>query len=249
MSVLNKADNQYTLDLGALVGELLHKLHYIILSMLLCGVVAWSGVYVLVTPTYSASVTLYVHNRNDGNAAGITANDLIASARLVDTYAAIIDSYTVLDEVIDRAGLEGEVTVGQLSRSMSIAAINETEVFRISISNPNPVFAMKAANALADVASDQLTETLAGGTAKVVDYARMPGSTSYPNYRTAAGIGAAIGLVLSVALITILAMLDNTVRGPEEFVQWDYPLLASIPDLELAVSEHSGYHYGYGKKK
>ncbi len=249
MSIVNKQDNQYTLDLGALARELLKKLHFIIISMLLCGTIAWSGVYVLVTPTYKASVTLYVHNRNEASSVGVSATDLVASARLVDTYAAIIDSHTVLDQVIEKAGISGELTVSQLSNSMTISSINETEVFRVSISNPNPVVAMRAANALADVATKQLGEMIVGGTAQVVDYAKLPTAIASPNYQTAAILGAVLGLVLSVALIALFAMTDNTIRGAEEFVRWEYPLLASVPDLQKAVVDRGSYRYGYGNKE
>ncbi len=249
MSIVNKQDNQYTIDLGALARELLKKLHFIIISMLLCATVVGAGVYVLVTPTYKASVTLYVHNRNESSSVGVSATDLVASARLVDTYAAIIDSHTVLDQVIEKAGLSGELTAGQLSRSMKIAAINETEVFRVSISNANPVIAMRAANALADVATKQLGEMIVGGTAQVVDYAKLPNSIASPNYQTAVVLGALGGLVLSVALIALFAITDNTIRGAEEFVQWEYPLLASVPDLQKAVSDRGSYRYGYSKRE
>ncbi len=246
MSILNKTDNQYAIDMGALMRELLSKLHYIVISMLLFGIIAWAGVYVLMTPVYRASATLYVHNRNDNSSVGVSVNDLAASARLVDTYAAIIDSHTVLEQAIENARLSEELTAGELSRSMSISAINNTEVFNVSISHPNPVVAMRAANALADVATKQLTEMIVGGTAQVVDYARIPSSIASPNYEVVAILGAALGLILSVVLIAIFAAMDNTVKGAEEFVQWNYPLLASIPDLERAISDR-GYRYGYGK--
>ena len=249
MSVIKKTGDQYTVDFLSLAKTLFKKIHYIILCMVVLGAGFYSWAHFFVTPTYRASVTLYVNNSvREGNT--VSSADLYASARLVETYSVIIKSNTVLSKVIEQAGLQNELSVARLARSMAVYSINETEVFCVSVELEDPRVAMRAANAIATIAPEQLTTIIAGGTARVVDYAGIPSVPVSPNYRRMAILGMLLGFLLSVGFFTLRAFLDHSVKGIDDFSQWDYPLLAAIPDLEEAEAvRHVGYGYNRRHKK
>lgn len=244
MSVIKKTGDQRAIDLLALARVLLKKVHYIILCMVVFGAAFYGWTHYSAIPTYRASVTLYVNNTvRDGNNS-VSSADLYASARLVETYSVILTSDTVLDKVIEEANLKDVLSTQMLRASMMVASINDTEVFSVTVQLPDARTAMRAANAIATIAPEQLTDIISGGTAKVVDYAKLPTAPVGVNYRRSALLGMILGFLLSAGFLTLRAVFDNSVKGAEDFAQWDYPLLASIPDLEEAeAARNTGYGY------
>lgn len=59
----------------------------------------------VLTPRYQASVNLIVNSRQDGNAS-ITSDNINSARNLIDTYAVIIKSNIVLNDVIEQLGLD-----------------------------------------------------------------------------------------------------------------------------------------------
>ena len=77
--------------------------------VVLCAVIVGASVLVytvnFVTPQYQANVTIYVNNNSTGDETYISSSDLAVALRLVTTYVNIIQSNSVLEKVIDEAGL------------------------------------------------------------------------------------------------------------------------------------------------
>ena len=58
-------------------------------------------------------------------------------------------------------------------------------------------------------------------------------------------VGMLVGAVISVLVLIVLDLRDDTIRGEEYILQnYDYPILAKIPDLSNADSKSYGYYYG-----
>ncbi len=246
MGIIKKSGDQNTLDLIALAHVLLKKLHFILLCMVIFGVLAYAGVYYLVTPTYRAEITLYVANssqsgKNDGS--NISANDIAVSARLVKTYSQIISSRNVMSQVIDKAGVD--MTPKALAAAVKMEQADETEILHISVVHPDPETAALLANTIAEVAPPVITATIGGSSVKEIDTAEVPTGKYAPNYGRAAMIGALLGLLLSIAYFTVRALFDNTVKSVDDFSQWEYPVLACIPDLAEANRFRGNGYYGY----
>ena len=71
----------------------------------------------VLTPRYQASVNLIVNSRQDGNAS-ITSDNINSARNLIDTYAVIIKSNIVLNDVIEQLGLD--MTYRQLLACVSV---------------------------------------------------------------------------------------------------------------------------------
>ena len=249
MSILNRQDDEIEIDLVEVFRLLLGKWHFIIISMLIFGLVVFAGTFFLVTPQYEANTTLYVNNSvNRENSVAISQSDLIASAHLVDTYAAIIKSRTVLEQVLERANVE--IEIGNLQKMITAKAINDTEVFMITVKDSDPHTATRIANAIAEIAPGQCESIVEGSSVKVVDYAELPTEIASPSYKIATLAGMLVGGIFSVAFIVIQALLDTTIKSEDDFKQWDYPVLCVIPDLDEAIKhDRQGYGYGYGRSR
>ena len=251
MSMISHSpDNEEVeIDLLAVLHLMLSKAHVIICCALAFGLIAYAGAFFLLTPQYEASVTMYVNNRiTSENSTTVSQSDLNASVQLVDTYSAIITSKSVLQEVIQEANVG--LTVEELQEVISTSSVNDTEVFDVTVLHEDPKAAARIANAITTIAPDQISQIVEGSSVKVVDHADIPDEIAKPSYKIIVAIGLALGFVLSCAVIFVLEMLDTSVKSEDDFTQWNYPILSTIPDLEEArKSRKSGYGYGsYGQK-
>lgn len=198
----------------------------------------------LITPLYEASVTLYVNNSVSQESIGyITQGDLYASTQLVDTYAAIILSDSILEDVIRDVGLEMEID--DLARLLDINAVNDTEVFTVSARHPSPETAAQIVDSIARIAPDQIADIVRGSSVTVISYARIPGDIAFPNYGLMALIGFASGTCLVSGFLLIRQLLDTRIQTAADFSRWNYPLIASVPNF----LDKNQDDYGYSKKK
>lgn len=246
MSIVQKENDEVVIDIWEVVKLMFSKALVILLCTLLCGLVTYAGVYFFVTPQYRAGITMYVNNRaNTESSTSVTQSDLNASVQLVDTYSAIITSRSVLREVIKAADVE--LTVEDLQEVINTSAVNNTEVFRVTVLDKDPKAAARIANAVASIAPEKISQIVEGSSVKVVDYADIPDEIAKPSYKKLVAVGMALGFLASVAVIFIRELLDTSVKSEADFIRWNYPILSTIPDLDEArKGRRSGYGYGYG---
>lgn len=247
MQIIKRTQNEVQVNLLGLLTLLWKKAAIILFACLLGSVLVFGGTYFLITPKYTASITLYVNNTSTSDAATtISTSDLTASAKLVDTYAAIISSKTVLDQVKEEADVDFKTeTLGSM---ISVSAINDTEVFRVSVENADPKTATRIANAIAEVAPEQISGIVDRSSVKVVDRADIPTDISSPDYFKCAVVGAIFGFIISVAIILIRAFLDTVIRSESDLEGWDLPVLSVVPEFTQAAKLDS-YGYQYGRKE
>lgn len=226
---------------------MLNRVWLIVLSALILGVVVYLFSANFITPKYHASVTMYVNNTSKGEASEISSSDLATAQRLVDTYVAILEQYSVMEKVADRV----EEQTGKRPSPQSImnnieaSAINETEVFKITVTHTNPKMAMEIANAIANVSPGVIESIVVGSSAKIVDYARMPSSPYAPNNTTNGIYGAVVGALLAIAYVVFWVLTDVRINGEEDltFIS-SAPILGVIPNFD--ADEKAGYSYTRG---
>ncbi len=228
------------IDLKELFRALLKKAWVIALcAVLLAGMVL---IYTVgfVTPLYEASVTVYVNNRSSNASGTISSSDLSVALRLVNTYVNIIKSDGVLEKVINEANLD--VTVKEIRGMLTAEVVDETEMFNITVTNPDPALAAQIANAVAAVAPAEISSIIEGSSPKIIGYAKVPTQQASPSYVKNAIVGALVGILLSAGTIVIQTLLDVRVKTEEDLGKIsEIPVLGLIPDLATAVKTGSEY--------
>jgi len=224
------------LDLRQVAVILWRKLWVIVVFMLLCGGLAFSISNWLITPMYSASVSMYVYNDNRTDR-DITSSDLATSQKLVDTYIVILKSNTVLSRVSHELG--NEYSPDSIRKMLSASSINNTEAFNITITHPDPWAAEKIVNTIARISPSEISRVVKAGVVEVIDYATTPQYPSYPSINKNTLIGALAGTAAAILLIMLLAMLDTVVHSEEDLTEvFEIPILGVIP--KLSENERGG---------
>lgn len=221
----------------------------------ICGVLAALVSYYVtanhITPTYQANIMLYVNNTkgpSEVEGENVLSNaNIAASKHLVTTYVNIITSDRVLEKVIEEGGLD--YSPAQIRACMTAEQVDETVIFRVYITHPDPIFAAQVANSIADIAPGEIEEIVEGSSAKIIDRAKVPVSRYSPSYRKNTMVGGVIGIAVALVYLTLMYLLDVRIKAAEDLeMMFTLPILGQIPVFATSDNRKKGYGYGYGKK-
>ena len=243
-------NEEIEIDLGRVVRAVLDKTWLVISISTVTAVIAFLVTFFLITPQYKSSALFYVNNNSFsvGDASlSISNGDLVTSRGLVDSYIVILNTRATLNDVLDYAG--SSRTYGELKSMISAESVNETEIFQVSVTSPDPQEAERLANAIAYILPKRIGTLIDGTSAKVVDPAVVPSSPSSPSYTKNTIVGFLLGFVAVVGFIALREIFDITIRSEEDVTQvCAHPILASVPDM-TAPGKGGSYYYGYGAKR
>ncbi len=241
-------NNAVEIDLVRLGKVLLRHLFLIIFVTVLCGLVATAGALHFLTPTYQASILMYVNNSSisiGSSSVSISTGEISAAKTLVDTYCTILTTRLTLEDVIKVANLD--YSYSELNSMISAGSVNGTEIFRVTVTSTNAKEACLIANTIAQVLPDKIASVVDGSSVRTVDLAVVPTSPAGPSYIRYSAIGALLGLVAVCGLLIIRDLVEDTIDSESYLVEAykDYPVLAVVP---MEGGSDSSQKYKYSKK-
>ena len=237
-----KDDGTIEIDLLHILQVFWKKAWFIVLMALLCGVLGFCYSTFRMTPKYQSKALVYVNNQTlsfGSSSVSISSQDITASQSLVDTYIVILKTRKTLNEVIKRANLDK--TYESLNGMVSAAAVNETEVFTITVTSTNPYEAELIVNTIADVLPEKIAEVVEGSSAKIVDYGVVNTNKVSPVRTKYAAIGILIGAVIACGILVILDLMNDLIQNESYLERYKIPILAVVPDL---LGASAGRKYG-----
>ena len=131
------------IDLSELLRLLWSHVLQIVAVGLVAAVISFLVCTFALTPRYQASVNMIVNTRQDSTTT-VSTDNITSAKNMIDTYAVIIKSNLVLNDVIQRMGLD--MTYSQLADS--ITAVSYTHLGSRSV-RPRPAGGNPALFALA----------------------------------------------------------------------------------------------------
>lgn len=243
---MNNADmsKEDEIDLLKLFRALWKKIWVIALAAIIGGGAMFAYTKLLVTPLYKSSAMMYVNNSDFSvGSTKVSLSDLNAAQSLVDTYAVILTSRGTLEKVIDEAQLP--YTYEELNKMVETGAVNNTEIFSITVTSADPEEATKIANTIVDILPDRISEIMDGSDVRTVDFAVVPSVKSSPSTSKNMMLGILAGFVAACAVIIVIELMDTKIHS-EDYLLTEYPdipLLAVIPDMNKKPGKHSYYYY------
>lgn len=238
----------YAIDLAHILKTLWTKAWAVVLAALLLAAALFSYASFVIKPTYSSSILLYVNNSSfsfGSTEFTISSTELSAAQSLVKTYAVLLNNRTTLERVIEKAGVG--YTYEELSKMIVASPVNTTEVMRVSVTTKDPYEAAKIANCIAEVLPIRISEIIEGASMEVVDSAVPKLQKVAPSVTSYTVVGFLLGAFLAIAFITVIAIKDDSIHDEEYILNnYDYPILAKVPNLHTPGTKEYGY---YSKKK
>ncbi len=218
------------ITLEALLDLFLFRLKWLLLG-LVCGALLASAYTVFwADDQYTAEISLFVQNTDEDTGMATTSN-LYASRMLTNSYAVILrDAQTIL-MMTER--ITEPATAAQITSALRISTTEDSAIIQVKAVSSDAVFAQAVCQAVCDVSSDVLLDTVGSGTVTPLGDV-MPAVKTGPNHVRNVILGAALGFMLVAVISFIIFLSDTTIKHKEDLRRFtDMPLLGEIPSLQM----------------
>ena len=228
-------DDNYERDYGLVILELLQtlkeKVALILAATILAAVLGWGFSAFLMPRKYEASVNMIVNTRTE--IVGVVTSDSISSAQdLVDTYAIIIKSNKVLNQVIEKLDLK--MSYEELSKQITVDPIRNTQVMKIAAQCPDAAQAALIVQTISEIAPDIVADAVEAGSCKVVSDVYSSSKPISPNIPKTAMMAAALAFLSVCALVVLQELFhDYIVDDADMERKLGITALGVIPDVEV----------------
>lgn len=201
----------------------------VVISVGVCLIGSVYGLFIQ-KPMYRSYTTVVLgSNDNNNNTTGITQNDVNLNKNLVDTYAEIVKSRRVLDQVIKKLNLN--MSYEQVSNKVSVSSVNNTEIIRISVSDLDAKQAKNIANVTADFFTKEVVDLYNLNNVNILDEAIEATSPYNINVVKQVVIYFMIGLTLAAGILFVIFYFDRTIKSAEQVEQKvKLPILGSVQE-------------------
>ncbi|MDV6260036.1 polysaccharide biosynthesis tyrosine autokinase [Rhodococcoides yunnanense] len=212
------------------------KARWIIIAVtVVVAVLGALGASLLTTPLYESSARMFV-STSGGATVSETYQGNLTSQQLVASYSELATSDALAARVLDVLPLGG-MSASQLASKVTASSTPDTVLFNLTVTDASPEQAREIANALATELTEQVREleTPANGGdpaagVKTFQQAEVSPAPVSPNIKRNLALGAAVGLLLGIALAVLRDRLDNTIKGRREIEAISgKPLVGTIP--------------------
>lgn len=225
-------DNQdyETIDLLELLGVVRRHIVALLLTTVLAAAAGFAVSKFLMTPQYQASALMIVNTRQD-TTANVTSDQLNSASKLVSTYSIIVKSDTVLNKVIANLGLN--MSYETLAGKVGVAAVDDTQVMEITVTDANPDGARQVCEQITQVAPDAILTAVEAGSVKVISAASVDPDPVSPNVMRNTAIAGVLGLVVCLGVLFLQVLLDNKINTEEDVTkQLGLNVIGVIPNYE-----------------
>lgn len=241
-------------NIAPLLSMLLKKLWLILTSAAVMALVFYLATLIFVKPTYKATFTAFVNNQTQIQAqkSTVSTSDLQASKELVQTYARILTSNTVLKAAASSDIINFDISPSQMAKYVSTEIEKNTQIIKVSVITTDPQKSYKIAQAIAMKAPDEMKIIVKGSSMSTVDEPQVPKTKFGPNYVSSALIGALVGFALSLAYVLIRYFRDDTLKSEGDLEgRYNLPVVGVIPNMNenKGFDYYQNYYYASPKEK
>lgn len=219
----------------------------IVVAGIIGGAIAYCVCTYLVDPVYEANAKMIVNSRQEQT--GTVTNDQITSAqKLVDTYAIIIRSQTVLEPVVSK--LQLNMDSEQLAKIVTVTSVNETQVMEIAVQSTNANMALQIVSEIVNACPEIIIDAVDAGSVKTVEPAHLLKKPVAPHTNLYTLLAAFLCMFATFAIVLVRFLMDNTYKSEFDLRNdLNLPILGVIPDYESSMKRKTaegkeGKRYG-----
>lgn len=211
-------NEEMEIDLLELLMVMKKHLAAILLAGIVGLVIMFAYTSFLVTPLYSASSMMYVMPDNSNSMNSSTLSDMQVGQQLTSDYSSMIKSRSFMEDVIKKLNLT--IDYQQLLEKVEVTNPTSSRILQVTVNDPNPQTAADIANEVASVAESKLKEITGMQAIKIYEEAAVPDRPSSPSLKKNCVLGLLAGIVLAMAVVTILYLLDDTIKTEDDIEKY-----------------------------
>ncbi len=219
-----------TIDLLELALGLLEHWKLIAVTAVAGAVLMALYTFLLVTPMYKATATIYVVSRNDSV---INMSDIQIGSALTSDYVKVFEMWEVHEKVI--SDLKLDYTYTEMADMLTVTNTSDTRMLDITVTDADPEEAAEIANKYAEVGSVYISEKMKMDEPTLMSSARVPENPFSPSKAKNILLGFVVGFVLACGVVVVRILLDDTYKTAEDIRKYaGLVVLASVPVAENA---------------
>ena len=200
--------------------------------------------------TYTSQARYLVKYSTEKDSGNSLYNNEIVQNKITN-YGVLVDGSEFRMKVVERAkddyGIE--ITESQFKGMFSFSASSDAPTFTIRVTHTDANTAFVLANIVEDCIRIEITDMEKNdGLVTEVDAPSQPVSPNSKNEVRNAIIALLAGVLVSAALILVIALSDVTIRDKKKLEDnFDIPILGVIPFHDVGKSQVNGTYGGYNQ--
>lgn len=219
--------DEMEIDLRELYYVLRKKIVAIILTGLIFAGVAGVYSYFIAEPIYQSTARLYITTQSTSLT---SLADIQMGEVLTSDYVELIQSRTLVEEVILNLGLQNSETYTSVKNRLTVVNPEDTRILNISIEGPDPKENKQLANEFAKVARHKISEVMKTDEPSLWETAVSKGNPIKPEKTKNVALGFIIGIFLASLVVVISHLMDDAIKTNEDAERYlDLMVLGTIP--------------------
>ena len=180
-------------------------------------------------PMYKSYTTVILGGNETTTTQSITQSDVTLNQNLVETYAEVVKSKRVLNQVIKELNLN--LTYEGLSNKINVTAVNDTEIIKIIVIDRNAKKAKNIANVTANYFTKEIVKLYNLNNVNILDEATESNAPYNINIIKQLIVYFMIGFVVATGVLFIIYYFDRTIKSAEQIEQkLKLPILGSVEE-------------------
>lgn len=225
---LRSMEDEETIDLMEIARLLWAHIVQIVAAAVAAALICLLVCMFALTPKYQASINMIVNTRQDTTTT-FTSDNFNSAKNLISTYAVIIKSNTVLNEVIDTLDLD--MTYGQLYGMVSVTSVDDTQIMKITVTDTDAERAGEIAQTISEIVPDVLVEKVEAGSCKTVSDVSINPNKVFPQTKKYVVLAGVLGAVVVCSILVLAHLLHDTIVDDEDVQnKLGLPMLSLIPE-------------------
>lgn len=204
-------EDEMEIDLKELFFALLNKWYLIGLSVFLCAVLGLLSAMFLIPEKFESRTSIYIYNQQSEN---MTYTDLQTGSTLTKDYEVLVKGRTVLESAVE--ALDLDLTYEQINSMVTVNVPANTRIVEIVVQTTDPYLSRDIADAVREISSKNISKVMGVDAVNVVEKANLPEEKCSPSITKFTLLGAVAGLVLSCGIVTVLFLLNDTIRTQDD---------------------------------
>ena len=217
------------IDILDFIKYYLSKIYIVAILLVIALIVGNIYINEFKTPLYKSNTTIILVSEKQEK--DYTQSDINLNKNLVTTYSNIIKSKKVLNQVIK--DLKLDYSYSKLYSEVNVSSVDNTEIIIISVSDADPVLAMRIADSIVPVFTLEVERIYKIENVSVVDTAEISEKPYNMNNLKSNVLFGLISIALGSMIIFIIYYFDSSVKSAEMIEdKLCLTVLGMIPKIE-----------------
>lgn len=222
-------NEEVEIDLSALLKLLKKNIKMIILTTILCAIIAFLITNFFMTKKYASQARIYL-KPNVTEQGIVDSTTLTSNSKMVNNYVSLMQGETILTQVAEKLNIEN---VEEVKNSLSVTNLTDTEIIIVKATTDDPKKSQAIVQNTVDIFFQEMKEKLDIKNMTISDQPKVDDVAVSPSKKMNTAVGAALGLFLSCGYVFLQYLFDKRLKNKAEAESFlGVPVLGEIPWFE-----------------